>query len=261
MTIRTWLYQNLIPEGASSLSKANWCVLGIILCSIVVAVIESEPIFKNSFPEIFWGTNLIFAVIFTVEYVFRLWAIGENPKERGVGAWFRYSCRDLNWVDIIVTLVLWVGLFFTFSGSVAVVLRFFRAFRLVRFIRQSAWAIAIRALWTAVQKRRIELYLSFIIAMAIIVIAATCLFVVEGSTQPKDFGSIPRAMWWAVVTLTTIGYGDATPITTLGKLIGGMIGVFSMALVALPTGILASAFSDAFQEVRHGASGRPGKTP
>ncbi len=252
MLTRAWLYRNLIPEGAGQdgLSTTNKWIFGIILFSIFVAVMESEPVLNNTYPAAFWVTNLVFAVLFLLEYVLRLWAIGEDPGQRGARAWYRYSKDDANWIDILVTLVLWVGLFLPFPGSVAVVLRFLRVLRLMRFIKQSAWAMAIGALLLAVRKRKRELCLSFVLAFIIIVVAATLLYLFEASAQPKDFGSIPRAMWWAVVTLTTIGYGDATPITPAGKILGGLIGIFSMALVALPTGILASAFSDAFQDMR-----------
>ncbi len=256
MEFRAWLYRNLILEGArgGGLSKTNKCLLSIILFSIVVAVMESEPMLSNKFPAIFWATNLIFAVVFSVEYILRLWAIGEDPGYRGIGGWLRYTKKAANFIDIGVTIFLWVGLLLPFPGSVAVVFRFARVLRLVRFIRQSAWAMAISALLIAVRKRDRELILSFALAFVIIIISAACLYVVEGSIQPAAFGSIPRAMWWAVAALTTIGYGDVYPVTAFGKILAGFIGMCSMALVALPTGILAAAFSDAFQDLRKESS-------
>jgi voltage-gated potassium channel len=80
--------------------------------------------------------------------------------------------------------------------------------------------------------------------------SATALYLVEGPVQPEQFGSIPRALWWAVATLTTIGYGDVYPVTALGKLLAGVTAITSIGLVAMPTGILAAAFSDAMQRRR-----------
>jgi voltage-gated potassium channel len=82
------------------------------------------------------------------------------------------------------------------------------------------------------------------------VFSAIALYLIEGDVQPEAFGSIPRAMWWAIATLTTVGYGDVYPVTWLGKLIAGMAALSSIAIVALPAGILAAAFSDAFQRTR-----------
>jgi voltage-gated potassium channel len=84
--------------------------------------------------------------------------------------------------------------------------------------------------------------------MSFVIFAATLLYLIEGPIQPEKFGSIPRAMWWATVTLTTIGYGDAYPVTTLGKIVAGAAAMASIGLVAMPTGIMAAAFSEAIQK-------------
>ena len=105
-------------------------------------------------------------------------------------------------------------------------------------------------LWRAVVERRTELALSFGMTMIILLVAATLLFAVEGQAQPDAFGSIPRAMWWSLATLTTVGYGDVYPVTAIGKLCAGLAALTSIAVVAMPTGILAAAFSDCFQEIR-----------
>lgn len=87
--------------------------------------------------------------------------------------------------------------------------------------------------------------------MVLIIISSTVLYLAEGSVQPEEFGSIPRAIWWSVATLTTVGYGDVTPITALGKVFAGITAMFGIGLVAMPTGILAAAFSEAFQNKRN----------
>ena len=120
----------------------------------------------------------------------------------------------------------------------------------MRLAIKSKWAIAFNLLGRAIAERRRELALSFGFAGTILLVAATVLFVVEGTAQPDAFGSIPRSLWWAIATLTTIGYGDVYPITVLGKICASIVAITSIAIIAMPTGIMAAAFSDVFSEFK-----------
>lgn len=93
-----------------------------------------------------------------------------------------------------------------------------------------------------------ELLLSVGVAGLLLLLSSAFLYAVEAAAQPEAFGSVPRALWWSIATLTTVGYGDVTPITALGKLFAGITAVAGIGLIAMPTGILAAAFSDAFQK-------------
>lgn len=148
---------------------------------------------------------------------------------------------------------MWVDIVFGFQGVYGVMLRLVRVLRVFSLARNSDWAAAIFILGRAVQDRRRELCLSLGLAMIVLLVSATLLFVFEGPTQPDAFGSIPRAMWWAMATLTTVGYGDVYPVTVVGKLFAGVAAITSIAIVAMPTGIMAAAFSDAFEKMRGGS--------
>ena len=102
----------------------------------------------------------------------------------------------------------------------------------------------------ALRERSYDLIVCATLALVLVLLGAAGLYWVEGSLQPKQFGSIPRALWWAVITLTTVGYGDVYPVTTAGRLIGSIVAIGGVLLVALPTGIVAAAFSDAMQRRR-----------
>ncbi len=99
----------------------------------------------------------------------------------------------------------------------------------------------------ALYARRFELWVAVIIALLMMLFSATLLYFAEAEAQPQAFGSIPRALWWAIVTLTTIGYGDVYPVTLLGKFCAALIAISGIGIIAMPTGIFASAFSDAMQ--------------
>jgi len=132
----------------------------------------------------------------------------------------------------------------------AAALRLFRILRILSLARLGRFGRAFSALGEAVRARGYELVASAAVAGTLLLLTSTLLYLVEGVAQPDAFGSIPRAMWWSVATLTTVGYGDVFPITGLGRLLAGATAVTGIGLIALPTGILASAFSDAIQKRR-----------
>lgn len=252
MLKRRWTYRQLDPAGweGGGLSPANTAILWLVVLSIAAAVLQSESAIRAAFPGAFHGLTVFFAVIFSAEYAIRLWAMGENPVFAGIRGRFRYAGTLASVLDMIAVLALWIDLLMGFGGIYGVLLRFARALRILTLMRHSAIADAIRILFTALQSRRLELGLSFALAGVVLLISATLLFAFEGPTQPKAFGSIPRAMWWAMATLTTVGYGDVYPVTTMGKVFASISALTSIAIVAMPTGIMAAAFSDAFQSIR-----------
>lgn len=233
----------------------NKTILYVVLLSVFTAIFESEPEVENIFPGVFTFLNVIFAVLFLVEYCVRVWAMGDNPRYSGVRGKLRYALRPTSIVDLVATLALWIGLMTQMDGVYGVLLRLVRVMRVITLAKNSQWAVAVRSLMAAVARRRRELALSFGFAAVILLLSATMLFMAEGAIQPDAFGGIPRAMWWAMATLTTVGYGDVTPITALGKVLAGIVAVAAIGIVAMPTGIMAAAFSDAFQEIREEEAG------
>ena len=124
-------------------------------------------------------------------------------------------------------------------------LRLLRLLRILRIARLGRFSRAWGVLAHAIASRRDELIVTLLAALFVMLISATALYLVEGPVQPRKFGSIPRAMWWSLVTLTTIGYGDVTPVTPLGKILAGLTAFLGIGLIAAPTGIIASALSQA----------------
>jgi len=246
---RRRLYIHLDPRAWSKtgFSPLNRLVISIILFSCVLAVIETEETVYSGRERLFFGLEAAVAIFFAIEYAMRLWVAPESGRY-GTGnfARLRYAVTPAAVCDLIAIM----PIFFMTMGTDAFLLRFVRLVRLVRLARLGAFSDAIIHLGEAVRLRRFELLLSAGIATSLLLVSATLLYIFEADAQPEAFGSIPRAMWWSLATLTTVGYGDVVPVTAAGRFFAGLTAITGIGLIALPTGILASAFSDVIQTRR-----------
>lgn len=251
MTFRQALYRQLEPAGwpGKGLSPANLSVAILIVLAVLVGILETEATVRQAAPGLFswleWGLVSLFAV----EYVARVYCAGEAPAYVGFRGRLRYMTRFWSLVDLLAIL----PFILTLGAYNAFMLRLFRFFRLLRLARLGRYTDAWEVLGEALRSRRFELMISAGLAMLLLVFSSALLYLVEGADQPEAFGSIPRALWWSIATLTTVGYGDVAPISALGRVFAGLTAVAGIGLIAMPTGILAAAFSDVIQQRRQAA--------
>jgi voltage-gated potassium channel len=246
MTIRKTLAEALDPSlrVEPGLSRTNTWVVILICLSIALGVAETEAALTDGFERYYDIAHLVFFVMFLVEYIARLYCAPENPR---YGSSLAYALTFSSILDLLV-LISFALPFFGLEGSL---LRVFRAARLVRLAKMGRYSLALQMVYHAMSERKYELGVSIVIAFSLMLLASTALYLAERSSQPEIFGSIPRAMWWAVATLTTVGYGDTVPITVLGRIAAGLTAVAGVGLIALPTGILAGAFTEGISRARN----------
>jgi voltage-gated potassium channel len=236
------------------LSPLNKIITAIIMLSVTLTIIESEPLFYKDNDLLFMSTEMIFGSLFLIEYLCRLWVAPLSASELSPArARWRFATSPAGIIDFLAL----TPLILPFVGAEAYTLRFLRLLRIVRLSKAGRFSMALNLLVDAVHARRFELAASLVIGAVLLVFSATLLYVVEGAAQPETFGSIPRAMWWSIATLTTVGYGDVTPVTPLGQLCAGAIAILGIGVIAMPTGILAAAFSDALQARRRSEKTEP----
>jgi voltage-gated potassium channel len=190
--------------------------------------------------------------IFALEFALRFWSEGENPHYKGVIGRLRFLARPITIADILAFLpeLIVIVLYPHLAGGWLAALRALRLFRLFKLAR---YVPAFAIVGAAVKRAWAPLMAALAVAAAQLYVAAMLLYFLEGDTKPQAFGSIARAMWWAIVTLTTVGYGDVYPETGWGRVAAGLVALAGIGIVALPTGILASAFAEEFRE-RHEAA-------
>lgn len=246
LTLRERVYAQLEPSvrTSSGFSATNWILVAAILISTVSAIVETEPKIASGNEGVFRLIEVAFGFVFLLEYILRVWAVVEAKSSKSAlyaRTHFVFSLSGL--IDLAVV----VATFLPFVTGNILALRLIRLVRTIRLAKLGRMSVAMRRLYRAAHSRRYELGLTIGLAVALLIFGASALYFVEGRLQPEKFGSIPRALWWAVITLTTIGYGDVYPITPVGKVIAAFVAFSGIGLIAMPTGILAAAFSDAIQ--------------
>lgn len=246
--LQSSLHRLLVPEAwpRPGLSPVNRVLCWLIVVASVFAILETEDVVTGAAPRFFALVETSFALVFGAEYLARVFAAGADPRYRGVLGRLRYMLTPMALIDLAAILPLYI----TAITANPMLLRLCRLLRILRLAKLGRYSAAMRLVAEAVTTRRHELGLSVVLTVGTLLVAATLVYFFEAEAQPQQFGSIPRAMWWAIVTLTTVGYGDVYPVTLGGRVLAGLTAIAGVALIAVPTGILAAAFSDVFQKQR-----------
>lgn len=260
MGTRQWLYRQLVPEARpAGISPLNAVIVALVFLSLLMLALETEPVLQAvpAWQVAFSIFNVFVLTAFATEYVLRVWVAGDDPRYGGAGGRLKYMTRPYAVADLIAFLP---ELIILLIGS-GVPLFFLRVLRLARLIKIVRFIPAFEALGQALRRSAVQLVTSLALALTLVYVAAVLLYFVEGvgGAQQEDFASIPRAVWWAVATLPTVGYGDVYPVTPFGRVCAGVIAVAGIGVVALPAGIFASAFSDEMRE-RDAAKRKPSET-
>ena len=237
--VRTWeIVEVAKPEDR--LSKIfDICILSLIFLNVLAVIIGSVDSIKNSCGNLLDWFEVISVVIFTLEYGARIWScVIEQRYSRPIVGRLKFTKEPLPVIDLLAI----VPFYLPFLG---IDLRFIRVFRLLRVLRVAKigrYYSSLRLIGNVIKSRKEELILTTVVMGLLLVISACLIYYCENQAQPDAFPNIPSTMWWSVVTLTTVGYGDVYPITVLGKILASIIAVLGIGMFALPTGIIGAGF-------------------
>jgi voltage-gated potassium channel len=250
--LRNKLYGQLEPDAHNKLglSLLNSLIIALVLISFLALALETEETIGPAWRVAIDWVNVAIVVIFALEYLIRVWVAGEDPRYRGLSGRLRYMMTPYAITDLIAFLpeLLWIVL--TPAGVGDDVLIVLRVLRLARLVKLARFVPAFDVLGATVARAGTQLLTTLAMALALVYVSAVALYFVEGvgGAQQEGFASIPRSLWWAIVTLTTVGYGDVYPVTALGRIFAALISLAGIGVVALPAGVFASAFSDELRE-------------
>ncbi|GAA4847129.1 ion transporter [Algivirga pacifica] len=217
-------------------------MMGLITLNVVAIVLSSYQSLYNTYKAEFELFEKVSVIIFTIEIILRVLVAEYHYNEKRT---FRAVARYLVSFGFIIDFL--AILPFYLPMLISIDLRFLRMLRLLRMIRLfkiTRYSESVRSLGDAISERKDELLLTAFLGLMMLFLSGTLMYFVEHEAQPEAFPDVLSSLWWAVATLTTVGYGDVYPITPFGKFIAGAIAFLGVGLVALPTGILSSAFME-----------------
>jgi len=231
------------PEDAVG-KYVDLFLLGLIFLNLIAVALETvDWLFEQYF---FWFRAFdIFSVsVFTVEYLLRVWSCTvKEPYRHPFWGRLRFMVTPLALIDLLAIIPFYLPLL---SPQMRVG-RALRLFRLFRVLKLNRYTDSLTILVRVLRLKQEELILSLFVLSILLAIASSLIYFAEHQAQPDAFSSIPEAMWWGTITLTTVGYGDVYPITLIGRMLGAMLAILGIGLFALPAGILASGFSEELQ--------------
>jgi len=229
------------PVGDRSMRVVSRLLILLVLVNVVAVVLESVPRYQAAYGGAFIAIEIVSIIVFTLEYALRIWVAAEHTpylQMTAARARLRYILSTDGLIDLVSILPFWLAFVVPFEFRVILLLR------VVRFLKLARYSPAMRSLLEALYAERRALFGCVVILFGTTLITASFIHLAEREAQPDKFGTIPDAMWWAIVTLGTIGYGDAVPVTPLGKLVAAVTIMCGLVMIALPVGIIANAFSD-----------------
>ncbi|MDE4908034.1 ion transporter [Methanogenium marinum] len=220
----------------------------VIICLITISVAElilaTVPGMLIRHLWIFIIIEIVTAVAFSIEYILRMWSCTEDERyHKPITGRLRYALTPLVFIDFVSILPYYLTLLIP-----GVNVTFLRTLRVFRFFKLGRYSRSFQVMIRVLERNKESMLGAVFIIMVVIIIASTLMYQIEYSAQPEVFSSIPESMWWGIVTIATIGYGDMVPVTPLGKGLGFVISLVGIGLFALPAGILASGYSEVVRE-------------
>lgn len=252
-SLRHWVWDLFDPDGQADRTERflHGGLMVLIVLNVLAVVLASVKSLSAAYGRWFDLFEYVSVAVFSVEYLARAWSCTADPRyAHPVWGRLRFLASPMALIDLVAILP-------TLLIVTHLDLRFMRALRLIRLARVAKlgrYSEASNVMLRVLKAKREELLLTMSFLLVLALICASAMYFVEGSVQPDKFPDIPTTMWWAIVTITTVGYGDVFPVTGWGRVIGIITTLLGLLMIALPTGVFGAAF---VEEINRKKTGPP----
>lgn len=238
---RERLYEIIFEADTPKGKLFDVVLLICIFASVIVVMLETVPTYDEKYGDLFKVLEWIFTIFFTFEYFTRIYTV-HRPK--------KYILSFYGVVDLLSILPAYIGLFIVSGTTGLSVIRALRLLRIFRIFKLGNFLFEGQIIMKALKESRDKIMVFLFFILILVTIFGSIMFVVEQAYGNEDFDSIPRSVYWAIVTITTVGYGDVSPQSPLGQFLASFIMIIAYTIIAVPTGIVTSEFTRAYKRKR-----------
>ncbi len=240
------LYNIVFNSDTQAGKTFDIAVMAAIVISLIVAFVETKPAVMGRFKDVLTILEYVLTFFFTIEYVLRLYC-SPRPKD--------YALSFFGIIDLLATLPLYLSFIPCLSSArYFFIVRVFRLIRIFRVLKLFSFINEGHLLMQSIKLSLKKIMVYFLFVLILVTIIGTLMFIVEGGRPNTEFTDIGTSIYWAIVTLTTVGYGDITPVTVIGRLLSSLVMILGYTIIAVPTGIVSATMID--ETKRKGKNGR-----
>ena len=242
---RVWEIVEVAAPGDRLSKLFDISILILISFNVLAVILESVQSLQAKYALLFSSFEIFSVAVFTIEYLSRIWSCVIDPRfNKAVTGRLKFAFHPMAIIDLLAILPFYLP----FVGFDLRFIRVLRLFRIIRVAKIGRYYSSLQLIKNVFISKKEELVLTSFVMVLLLIIAANIMFYCENAVQPDAFPNIPATMWWAVATLTTVGYGDIYPVTVIGKLFASIIAILGIGMFALPTGILGAGFVEEIQK-------------
>ena len=239
-----------IIDHKDNSTRANqvfeYFIITLILLNVIAIILDSFQQLASKYGDFLLTFEAVSIAVFTVEYLLRIYTAKlKYPEKSELGAIIKFMTSSLGIIDLLAILPFYLPMIIPFDLRF---LRMFRVTRLLSILKLKRYSKALKMVGDVLKEKRSDLILTLVVTFIFLLISSTIMYYLENEAQPDQFPNILAAFWWAVATLTTVGYGDVVPVTDMGKVISGFLAILGVALIAIPTGIVSAGYINEIRE-------------